>query len=126
MGLRTVVAGDFECPQPLARAHPSRNQFWMSQVLLSQPVSSTVSLLLMPVVSGRATTGITTKLVIARSFSLISIATRFAGSSSTCAALWVSSYSWFCQRVMLRPCHLLALVATSHEQNWRRKTSGSG
>src|SRR6267378_7795542 len=98
----------------------------MSHVLLSQPLIAATSLLPMATTLGLATIGITTWLFTAISFSLISMAARLIGSSSTCAALWVSSYSLFCQRVMLRPCHLLALVATSHEQNWRRKTSGSG
>src|ERR1700751_2846776 len=98
----------------------------MSQVLLSQPVSSTVSLLLTPVDWGRVTTGITTWLLIAMSLHLISRAARLAGSSSTEAALCVSSYSLFCQRVMLRPCHLFSFCEASHEQNWRRNTSGSG
>ncbi len=38
----------------------SRNQLAMSQVLVSQPLSSQVSLLLTAVTIGRATTGITT------------------------------------------------------------------
>src|SRR4051812_17341566 len=53
-------------------------------------------------------------------------AARFTGSSSVCDALKASSASLLVQRVMLRPCHLLSLAATSHETNWLRNVSGSG
>src|SRR5467141_3940286 len=97
----------------------------MSQVLLSQPLMAATSLLFMATTLGRATTAITTWLFTASSFSLMSMAARLTGSSSTVAALWISSYSLFCQRVMLRPCHLFSLVAASHEQNWFMKNCGS-
>src|SRR6266851_2223163 len=98
----------------------------MSHVLLSQPLIAATSLLPMATTLGLATTGITTWLFTAISFSLISMAARLTGSSSVVAALWVSSYSLFCQRVMLRPCHLFSLDAASHETNCSRNTSGSG
>ena len=47
-------------PISYARDHTSRNRLARSQVLLSQPLSSQVSLLLTAVTIGRATTGITT------------------------------------------------------------------
>src|SRR5471032_255480 len=121
---RQRQAGRVASLQPAPQ--PSRYQLARSQVLLSQPLSSATSLSFTAATPSRATTGITATLLTANSFSLISREARLIGSSSTWAALWVSSYSWFCQRVMLRPCHLLALVATSHEQNWRRNISGSG
>src|SRR5919106_3068892 len=49
----------------------SRYQFGRSQVLLSQPVSSTTSLLLAAATPRRATTGITTVLLVASSFNFI-------------------------------------------------------
>src|SRR4051794_34835358 len=107
-------------------AQASRYQSASCQVLLSQPVSSQTSLSLAPATPGRATTGMTTLLFTANSLHLIRSAARLTGSSSTWAALWVSSYSGLDQRVILRPCHLLALVDTSVDRNWRRKTSGSG
>src|ERR1700730_4023274 len=118
-GVRGVHARRHRNPQA------SLYQFAKSPVLLSQPLSSTASLLFTAATPGRVTKGITTWLFTASSFSLISMAARLTGSSSVRAAMWVSSYSLFCQRVMLRPCHLFALVAASHEQNWRRNTSGS-
>ena len=65
----------------------SRYQFARSQVLVSQPLSSQVSLLLTAVTTGRATTGITMWLFTARSFILIIMAARLTGSSSPCEAL---------------------------------------
>ena len=56
----------------------------------------------------------------------MNIAERLAGSSSDCAAVWVRSYSSLRQRLMLRPAHLLAFVASSHEQYCYMKTWGSG
>src|SRR5260370_15509698 len=73
----------------------------MSQVLLSQPLMAATSLLLMATTLGRATTGITTWLFTTISFSVINMAARLTGSSSVCAALKMSSYSLFCQRVMV-------------------------
>src|SRR5437879_3536726 len=106
--------------------HPSLYQFWISQVLLSQPLMAATSLLLMACTAGRATTGITTRSFITISFSLMNMAVRLIGSTSTWAALWISSYSLFCQRVMLRPCHLLALLAASSDRNCFMNSSGSG
>src|SRR5471030_1247825 len=95
-------------PFGLSSAHAdqvSLYQLQRSQVLLSHPLTSACSLLFIATTVGRATTGMTATSWIARSLSLISIATRLTGSSSTVAALWVASYSLLCQRVMLRPCH---------------------
>src|SRR6476620_209169 len=91
------------------RDQASRYQSASIQVLLSHPLSSLMSLCLVPATPGRATTGITTKFLIARSLHLIRNAACLTGSSSTCADLCASSYAGSVQRVMLRPCHLLAL-----------------
>src|SRR6185436_436775 len=107
-------------------AYASRYQSWMSQVLLSQPLMLACSLLLSACTAGRATTGMTTWSLTTISLHLISSAARLTGSSSDCDALWTSSYSLFDQRVMLRPCHLLALVACSSVRNCFMNSSGSG
>ena len=53
-------------------------------------------------------------------------AARLTGSSSLSLASYSLSYSAFCQRVMLRPCHLFSLLATSLDRNCRMNTPGSG
>ena len=75
---------------------------------------------------GRKTTGTTTTFWMTRSFILMKSAARLTGSSSASDARKALSYSSLRQRVMLRPCHLLSLVATSQEVNWFMKYSGSG
>src|SRR5690349_16946011 len=74
----------------------------------------------------RHSTGITTVPWMIRSFILMKSAARLTGSSSVSAAEYARSYSSLRQRVTLRPCHLLAFDATSHETNWFMKYCGSG
>src|SRR5439155_1493731 len=59
----------------------------------------------------RHSTGMTTTFWITRSFILTKSAARFTGSSSESAARYARSYSSLRQRVMLRPCHVLAFEA---------------
>ena len=80
----------------------------------------------MPATRGRYTTGMTTTFWITRSFIFTKSAARLAGSISDSAAFQTLSYSPFCQRVLLRPCHLLPRDATSQEANWSMNRCGSG
>ncbi len=70
--------------------------------------------------------GITARLLTTRSFILMNNAARFTGSSAASDARYSSSYSGFCQRVTLRPYHLLALLAISPERKDCIQTPGSG
>src|SRR5262249_5863827 len=74
----------------------------------------------------RHNTGMTTAFWITRSFILTNSAARVTGSSSETDALSAGSYSSLRQRVMFRPCHLLALADTSRDVNWFMKYWGSG
>ena len=75
---------------------------------------------------GRVTTGMTTTFLITRSFMAMNSAARLTGLSSLSLCSNSLSYSAFCQRVMLRPWNLLALLATSLDRNCRMNTPGSG
>src|SRR5687768_8931222 len=91
-----------------------------------QPLIGACRLLPSALSLGRETIGTTTCALQMRSLSLISSAARLTGSSSISEARKVLSYSSLRQRVTLRPRYLLALLATSHEQNSSMKRPGSG
>src|SRR5262249_43661992 len=97
--------------------HASRYQFASCQRSRSQPLSGACSPLATVDTRGRYTTGMTVWLPQTRSFMRMNRAARLIGSSSPSAARKVLSYSSLRQRVMLRPCHLFALEASSQEQN---------
>ena len=65
-GLQAMLTADLPDPGLARVAQASRYQLGRSQVLLSQPVSSTTSLLLAEATPRRATTGITTRFSITR------------------------------------------------------------
>src|SRR5262245_1550200 len=88
----------------------------MRLVSAAQPLIGACSLLAIAVGFERTINGTTAWSLQTMSLRRTSIAARLTGSSSLSAARNRRSYSSLRQRVTLRPSHLLALEAISHEQ----------
>src|SRR5262249_3027716 len=107
---------------PAPRAHPSRYQYDKCQRFESHPETSVpFSRLDAPATTLRQINGIMTTFWITRSFIRMKSAARLAGSISVEAARQSRSDSSLRQRVVLRPCHLFSLDATSHDVNCSMK-----
>jgi hypothetical protein len=97
-----------------------------AQVSLSQADSTGPFSLLITPRARPANSGMTWPSLTTRSFILMNMAARLTGSSSTCAALKVASYSALLQRTRLRLAHLLAFCAICSVVNCSMKICGSG
>src|SRR5207247_10630018 len=79
-----------------------------------------------PATALRQRIGMATTCWISRSFIRTKCAARLIGSISLEAARQTRANSSLRQRVLLRPCHLFSLAATSQVVHWARRVGGRG